>query len=572
VSPGEIRDSQSSRIEELARRLERLESRVAELEAFPGRSLEGTEASDTDEALPPQPSLPPGTLALAGRTLLVLAGAYVIRALTESHVLPAAAGVVMGLAYAAFWQLRADRDALRGRRGSAGFHDLASSLVAFPLIWESTARFKVVSPHAAYVALVAFFALGLGVALHRRLVVNAVLTTALALVTSVALLVGTHELLPALVALLAIAAVLEWLAFRETWLGLRWAAAAVLDGVALLLIGVATRPHPPPTYAPIASPVASHVLLGLPLLYLVSVAARTLRHERPVTVFEIVQSTLALLLGLVGASRVLTAHALAARGPAVLAVLLAALCYAAAFAFAERRPGQGRNFYFYSAAGGLLALGGTAGLGLGSPLSLVWSGLGLGAAVLGRRFDRMTLRVHSALFMGAAGLQTGLVVAGSRALVGMESGALSAPAWGSAIAAAAAWVVLATDPGAPRGGARRVPQLLLALLAILALGKALHVALLLAVGLLAEDRGVAAVAGTAVLGGLALVLAWSARRYTLPELGWLVYVLLVVGGLKLLLQDLPLGRPTTLVASLALYGAILIAAPRLLRPPETRER
>jgi hypothetical protein len=568
MDPDEVREALPSRVEDLARRLERLESRVAELEASPRGAARTTELPDDDEDLLPVPTLPSGTLALAGRTLLVLAGAYVVRALTESHVVPAAVGVAIGLAYAAFWQLRADRDALRGRRDSAAFHDLASSLIAFPLIWESASRFGALSPPVASAALVAFFALGLGVAVHRRLVVNAALTTALALVTSVSLLVGTHDLLPAFLALLAIAAVLEWLAFHETWLGLRWAAAVVLDGVAILLITVATQPHSPPAYESLTTLGASRVLLGLPLLYVVGVAARTLRHERPATIFEIVQGALAALLGFGGASRVLTAHRLAALGPAVLATLVGALCYAAAFAFAERRPGQGRNFYFYSAAGGLLTLGGTAGLGLGPALPLVWSGLGLGAGVLGRRFDRMTLRAHSALFLVAAALPTGLVVASSHALAGLGSGALSAPAWGVAAAAAVAWAVLTSDSRAPRGGLARLPQLLLAVLVVLAAGKAVHLVLTLALGSLAGDEGVAAVARTAVLGALVLVLAWSARRGAFPELAWLVYPLLAVGGLKLLLQDLPHGRPATLVASLAVYGAVLIAAPRLMRPPE----
>jgi hypothetical protein len=331
---------------------------------------------------------------------------------------------------------------------------------------------------------------------------------------------------------------------------------------------VATRPRLPSGYEALTSLAASRALLGLPLLYIVSVAARTLRHERPVTAFEAVQSALALLLGFGGASRVVTAHALSAPGPAVLAVLLGALCYAAAFAFAERRPGQGRNFYFYSAAGGLLALGGTAGLGLGAALPLVWSGLGLGAGLLGRRFDRMTLRVHSALFLVAAALRTGLVVASSETLAGVGSGALPPLAWAVAVTAGAAWAVLATDRAAPDGGLGRAPQLLLAVLVVLAVGKAAHMGLELALGPVTRDPGAAAVARTAVLGGLVLALAWSARRGAFPELAWLVYPLLAVGGLKLLLEDLPHGRPVTLVASLALYGAVLIAAPRLMRPHE----
>ena len=59
--------------------------------------------------------------------------------------LPAALGVGLGLGYAAFWQLRADREALAGRRESAAFHALASSVIAFPLIWEATSRFALLS-------------------------------------------------------------------------------------------------------------------------------------------------------------------------------------------------------------------------------------------------------------------------------------------------------------------------------------------------------------------------------------------------------------------------------------------
>jgi hypothetical protein len=180
----------------------------------------------------------------------------------------------------------------------------------------------------------------------------------------------------------------------------------------------------------------------------------------------------------------------------------------------------------------------------------------------------MTLRVHSALFLVAAALRTGLVVASSETLAGVGSGALPPLAWAVAVTAGAAWAVLATDRAAPDGGLGRAPQLLLAVLVVLAIGKAAHMGLELALGPVTRDPGAAAVARTAVLGGLVLALAWSARRGAFPELAWLVYPLLAVGGLKLLLEDLPHGRPVTLVASLALYGAVLIAAPRLMRPHE----
>ena len=280
--------SLESLVEELTARLTRLEVRVAELEARPV----GAGKKAVTEAFEPAiagPSVPQGTLALVGRTLLVLAGAYLVRALTDGHVLPAAAGVALGLAYAAAFQLLADREALAGRHASAVFHDVASSAIAFPLIWEATARFAL-PPRVGYAALVAFFALGIGVAWHRRLRANAVVTTLLALATAVALLVSTHDLIAAMAALVAIAAGVEWLAWRGAWLGLRWAAAVVLDAVAAparrggVAAGLA-RGLP----AAVALGMAEAALLALPALYVASVAARTLRHGEAVTAFEVVQ-------------------------------------------------------------------------------------------------------------------------------------------------------------------------------------------------------------------------------------------------------------------------------------------
>jgi hypothetical protein len=564
----DVRQPVASRVEELALRLERLEARVGELEA--ARAMAGAPSAGSlpreEEALH-APSLPAGTLALVGRTLLVLAGAYLARALTDGRVLPAAVGVGLGLAYAAFWQLRADREARAGRLESAAFHDVASSLVAFPLIWETAARLGLLGPRAAYAALVAFFALGLGVAWRRRLAFNAWLTTGLALATGLALLVSSHDLLAALVAFLAIAAVLEWTAYHDAWLGLRWPVAAVLDGVAFLLLAVVTRPRLPETYVPLSPGIAAAALLALPALSIVGVAARTLRRGRPVTCFEAAQGTMAVLLGFGGAWSVLAAHGMTAPGPGALAVLLGGLCYAVAFAFVERRPGQGRNFYFYSTAGGVLTLVGTLELGLVGGLSVAWAGLGLAAAALGRRFGRMTLRVHSALYLAAGALESGLIGACTRALAGRETDGIPPAAWVAGAAALGGWAVLATDAAAPRSGVARVPQLLLATLSVLAFGKAAQAVLWAVLGArVGNDPGAAAVLHTAVLAVLALGLAGAARRGTWPELGWLVYPLVAAGGVKLLLQDLREGRPATLVASLALYGTVLLAAPRLMRP------
>ena len=179
----------------------------------------------------------------------------------------------------------------------------------------------------------------------------------------------------------------------------------------------------------------------------------------------------------------------------------------------------------------------------------------------------MTLRVHSALYLTAGALQTGLLLACTRALAGQASGPVPALGWAAAVAAAAGWVVLATDAAAPRSGWARAPQLLLAVLVVFSLGKALQTGLWAGLGEeVVADAGVAAALRTAVLAVLALGLAFAAGRGGWPELGWLVYPLVALGGVKLVLQDLREGRPATIVLSLALYGAVLVLAPRLVKP------
>ena len=73
---------------------------------------------------------------------------------------------------------------------------------------------------------------------------------------------------------------------------------------------------------------------------------------------------------------------------------------------------------------------------------------------------------------------------------------------------------------------------------------------------------------TAVLAASALALAAASRKLGARELAWLCFATLGLGGLKLAIQDLPSGRPLTLVLGFALYGLALIFAPRLARPTE----
>jgi len=79
------------------------------------------------------------------------------------------------------------------------------------------------------------------------------------------------------------------------------------------------------------------------------------------------------------------------------------------------------------------------------------------------------------------------------------------------------------------------------------------------------EPGRTASARGAVLSVAAVLLASFRRLPTLAPLARLTYPVLAIAGLKLLIDDLPHGRPSTLVATFVLYGAALIVVPRILR-------
>jgi hypothetical protein len=92
-------------------------------------------------------------LTLAGRTFLVLGGAFLLRTVTEAGRLPASLGALLGLAYALAWIGLALRDGARGARTSAAVHGLTAALVAYPLVGEAATRLAAFSPASAALAL-----------------------------------------------------------------------------------------------------------------------------------------------------------------------------------------------------------------------------------------------------------------------------------------------------------------------------------------------------------------------------------------------------------------------------------
>ncbi len=565
------------RLDVVSLELHRLEAKLDSL-AHPAAEPASESVSRAEEpSLPalsaelPQQGAVLNILTQVGRSCLVLGGAFLIRSLTDSGTLPLAAGAGLGLAYAVAWILLASRAARRGQATSGAFLGITAVVIAYPLIAETTTRFKVFAPAGAAAMLVAMTALCLGMAWRGNLplLAWASLVGAAGVVFVLSLVTGVVE--PFAAALLVIGLATAWLAYgHRQWYGLRWPAAAAAD---LMVLWAALRLVPSESPSPGSAPSLSFFLLlafALPFLYMGSFSVRTLARRRGVTLFEAVQTVAALTIGFGGAilvaRRVPDAHAVL--GASALAI--AAGCYGVAFVFVERQQGHGRNFLFYATLALLLTLSGSALIARGGVLTLLWCLLALASAILATRFTRVTLAVHSAAYALAAASQSGSAGASIDAFLAPSArpwAPLTAAGLCAIGAAAACYVLLAREKGKASRAGERFPRLMLAVIVAFGGGAFAVVAIknLVGGGAGTMDSGAVAAARTAVLAVAAFLLAAARRRAALPELTWLTYGVLSIGAVKLLIEDLPGGRPATLFVAFVFYGAALLAAPRLLR-------
>ena len=135
-----------ARVEQLTETVRQLQNRLAVLEGgqvvfVPRPNKLGESVLKAGEESVVEAVLRGLTLALVGRTLLVLAGAFLLRALTESGTVPEWAGVALGFAYAGTWIVmayRVGRD--EALRPSAGLHGVSAMVIGFPLLVEADER------------------------------------------------------------------------------------------------------------------------------------------------------------------------------------------------------------------------------------------------------------------------------------------------------------------------------------------------------------------------------------------------------------------------------------------------
>jgi len=509
-------------------------------------------------------------LPVAGRALLGLAGAYLLRALTESGTMPAKAGIATGIAYALLWLVWAARSPV-SERLRAALDSLTAVLVLCPLLWEATVRFRAIDTWMAAAILALFVIFGMAISWRKNLLIVSTFATLAGLGTAAALLLETHDVLPFAFLFLAVAAAIEVSACLEHWLSERWLGAITADLSVLLATWLVTNARGlPEGYAAIPHPWLLAAQVALLTIYLSSTIVRTLFRGFSFTAFETAQCAAAFAVSLSGGLPL-------APIMAVVMLVCAAACYIVSFLLLERRGASSRNFFTYSTFGILLTLAGTRILLSSGAVAWVWFVLAIVCVWVGGSFGRLTLQAHGAIYLLLALTASGTVQDATNLLMGSASwpGERQVVLWAGLAANAAAYL-LAVHYSAASPASRSANVVRIAIAAGFAwqasgtaagiLTGAFH--LVLGPG---ASHAYCATLRTSVLAGLSLLLAWVSSRWRRRELSYLIYPVMFLGGYRLVMQDLQQGHTGALFFSLLLYGTVLIALPRLKAAQGVRE-
>jgi hypothetical protein len=521
----------------------------------------------SDERVEPEVVQPPQIdfdIALVGRLLIVLGGAFLLRAVTESGVLSPTLGVSVGLAYALTWLVVALRPSVS--RTSAAYHGLAAILAAYPLIFEATRKFDVLGAWSSALTLAMVTAIWALLAWRKMLNGLAWVATLGAMGTVVLLMAETSSIVPFIWVLIALGVTTLWMGYRLKWHLLRWPVAVFLDlallFMAFLVVTDRIAIEPVPAMAAGAGAFAA---------YLTSFVVRNLIRERSIVLFEIVQGIGALVCGLGGAMWIAGAKD-TLEMPFALAILaLAAASYGASFVFIPRHFTSPGNFFFYSTFALVLVLGAGTFIAGGLKGSVLWSVLALTSAYFAGRYEKPVLAVHCAIYL-VAGLVGAKLVQSGLKILALDPGGDWSVSWiGATLILGASVFAAGIHPIARKGNYgiwafAKVTILLVftwtgATLVMAILGGAIHGA--------SPDAGMIAFERTAILSGLTILAAFVARYAPLSPGKRLANILMIVLAMKLLWDDLRVGTPVTMFLSFASVGIAMILATKLRKSAVT---
>jgi len=561
-------DSLTSVVEQLSDRLRDLESRIASLESLViAERLPQPGARPTPTPLVARRASPPRKLPelessarafpTVGKAVLGFAGAFLLRALAESGSVPKLPVLIIAILYACFWMIWSART---NDRFASVTYAVTSTLILSPMLWEATVRFQSMPATASASILVAFIVLTLVLASRHDLQVIPWIATLASASTAVALIVGTRELIPLTLALLAIAAAVETSACLGHELTFRVIPAIAADFTLWLSLYILGSENVPEGYRSVAPSTLIAVCALLPAIYGIGVTFRMFVQRHRISIFEIAQ--LAASFGLAAFGIMRASHNAAAPALGVLFLLLAGISYWGTLSrFAAESHTRNRRVSATWAAALLVA---GAFLLLPDNFQIPFlCAAALLTAVLYTRTAKLSLGLHASFYLAAAVSVSSLPSYVWNSLAGTVPASPDWRAWTVALSAALCYAVESRKE--MDQGRRRLLWLAPAGIAAFTIaGWAVAATVRVASGQIELAASHLSMIRTVVICLLALVLGVASRRRHL-ELRWIAYAAVALGTLKLVLEDLRFGNPASLVVSFVFYGLILILLPRMTR-------
>ena len=553
-------------VQELQQRVLTLEQRLGEGAVSPAAGEAATPAPVSEAA--PELRLSSSALPALGRALLAMAGAYLLRALTEFGAMPPTVGVAIGLLYAVVWLVVAVRLPVEQELATVLMCG-TSMLIMGPLVWEALERLKVMPSWAGAAVLVGFACIALTLSWRKgRIFISGVVCVSSTLIAA-ALLLATRDLLPFTLALLGIAATLEFAACRDHPTGSRWFSAITADAAVIVFSWLMARENGlPEGYVSTSTRAVLAAQLLLILIYVATAVTQSVVRRRTLSFSEIAQTASALLIGIGGVVWVFRSNGAAMVALGISGLIGGLACYMISFLRFDRSDKW--NFRAWATFGLSLVLAGTFLPFSGAGFWVLWCGCAIVCcwAAMGAR--RPTLGLHGAIYLTLGAAVSG---AAGQALSVLFGGGSAPFQWivSVGVLAAAILSLAAITRSWPGEGSLWRKQV--ALFAISAnitwilSGIAGHALVLIWLGMGTgwAVRIPADTLATVVLTTFSVALAWASAHWSKRELAWLVYGFMGLGAWKLATRDFLNERSLALVISLLFYGGALTLLPRMLR-------
>lgn len=496
-------------------------------------------------------------IALAGRSLIAIGGAYLLRALTETSTVPRVVGLTLGLVYAFVWIYVANRHASRHDAHAAGFSSIVAAIIAYPLLWEATAHFQSFSVGIASLLMLVVSSALIAIAWRHAIPIVAWLATLGTFGCAVALIASTEQ--PSLPFLaLSVAGAMTWhVASKHKWPVVRWPAVAFawLIAVPMEIVVAAKRAAEPAELVVIALLIGGFAYLG-------AIAAKNLLTRVDIDLPDIIQAVGTILAILAGTAWI--ASGLPGLSPG-FAVAIAGVAIGTYVTAVRQPPEDARAAWYFAGVALAFTLIATS-ISFTPPVAgLIWIVLAIAAAIAAPRLDEPQFTLHAVAYTIAGAIATGLLGNTLSAITGIGK---ARPA-GFAMIAASSGIAIATtlllllreSPVTLLGRAARLTLLSLSTLIVIAAASSTSV------GLIGGDGATSAAVRSVTIAVGAVLIAQLARVRLLSGLSSLVYPLLGLGAAKFIADDAMSGRALTLFVALSVYGAALVILARTRRAP-----